>query len=239
MEKYYDVKDLYCSVLFSNLNIYHFLKFQKEKYLIINVAEFIPKLFEIKINSCININYLSIINNERQYYSIKYDIQTKKIIDKNKENHNKNKTPLDIISSIYQMDINSPLKKKDIVICGIHFRILYEAQHINNKSYRNKNFVDYLFNCNNFNNSNKNNFTNNKYETYVVEPYVILYDLIEPIKLQYSLIKHNFNFINEDNNLYNNAVHVDGRTQRQHKTPDVFADAKFLGALHGIRQCRH
>ena len=76
------------------------------------------------------------------------------------------------------MDIQSSFKKKDMIICGVHFRILYEAQHINNKSYKTKSFVDYLFNYDNFNNSNKNCFTNNKYETYIVEPYVILYDLL-------------------------------------------------------------
>ena len=59
MEKYYDVKDLLCSKLFSNLNIFHFLKLLKDKILLFNLAEFIPKLFEISINSIININYFS------------------------------------------------------------------------------------------------------------------------------------------------------------------------------------
>ena len=202
MEKYYDVKDLNCSKLFSNLNIYHFLKFQKEKYLIFNVSEFIPKLFELKTNSFIKINIFSVLNKKREYFSIKYNLQSKNINGKEKNENNSKQVLLNIINNIYKMNINLSFKKKDIILCGIHFRILYEAQHINNKNYKNKDFVDYLFNYDIYNSSNKNNF-NNKYESYVVEPYVILYDLIEPVKLQYSLIKHNINIKNDDkNNLY-------------------------------------
>ena len=202
MEKYYDIKDLNCSKLFSNLNKYHFLKFQKEKYLIFNVSEFIPNLFELKIGSFIKINIFSILNNKREFYSIKYNLQIKKINEKEKNDDNNSKlTLMNIINNIYKMDINLSFKKKDIILCGIHFRIIYEAQHINNKNYKNKDFVDYLFNYD-INSSNKNNF-NNKYETYVVEPYVILYDLIESVKLQYSLIKHNINIKNnEKDNLF-------------------------------------
>ena len=46
MEKYYDVKDLLCSKLFSNLNIFHFLKLSKDKILLFNLAEFIPKFLK-------------------------------------------------------------------------------------------------------------------------------------------------------------------------------------------------
>ena len=203
MDQYYDVNDLFSSKLFSSLNMYHFLKLQKGKFFIFNLAEFLPKLFETKINSMIKINYFSVINKSRKYYSIKYDIQAKRIYEREKQNIIINTTPIDIISNIYNIDIKSPFKKKDIKICGIHFRILYEAQHINNKSYKNKSFVDFLFNYDNSNNSNKNNFINNKYETYVTDPYVILYDLLEPIKLRYSLIKNIISFKNGNNNLPN------------------------------------
>ena len=204
MEKFYNVKDLLCSKLFSNLNKYHFLRLQKEKYLIFNVTEFIPKLFEIKMGSIINLHFFSFVNNARKYYSMKYDILSKKINegDKNEKNANGNNklNPIDIIQNIYKMNLKSSFKKKDIFIYGIHFRILYEAQHINNKNYKTKNFVDYLFNHDNYNVSNKNNFNNSKYESYVVEPYVILYDLLEPLKLQYSLIKHKINSKTQDKN---------------------------------------
>ena len=50
------------------------------------------------------------------------------------------------------------------------------------------------------NNKEKNNLNIFKYESYINEPYIILYDLIEPIKLKYSLINnrfYNFNNINK------------------------------------------
>ena len=65
METFYDINDLLCSKLFTNLNIFHFLKFQQEKFLIFNLAEFIPKLFETKINSVIKLNFFYVKNNIR------------------------------------------------------------------------------------------------------------------------------------------------------------------------------
>ena len=204
LETFYDINDLLCSKLFTNLNIFHFLKFQQEKFLIFNLAEFIPKLFETKINSVIKLNFFYVKNNIRQYYSTEYDCQSNKKIKKEIGKIKNNKmNPFDIINNIYKTNtnINSTLKKKDIILCGVQFRILYEDQNINNKNYKTKDFVDYLFNKeNNSNNTNKNNFNNNKYESYVNEPYIILYDLIEPIKLKYSLIKNKINYKNGDNN---------------------------------------
>ena len=108
-----------------------------------------------------------------------------------------------------EIKANSNIKKKDINICGIHFRILYESQHINNKNYKSKCFVDYLYNCERKNNQEKNNFGILKYETYINEPYIILYDLIEPIKLKYSLIKSKSNlneYKNSKRNKYSSEV---------------------------------
>ena len=208
MDKHYNVKDLLCSVLFSNLNIYHFLTFQQEKYLIFNLAEFIPKLFETKINSLIKINLFSTLNNIRYYYSMEYDLNSKKIIEKDKENKNNKLNPLEIIKNIYKINIKPTFKKKDITICGVQFRIVYESHHINNKNYKTKDFVDYLFNYENYNNTNKINYSNNRYESYVVEPYVILYDLVEPIKLKYALIKNKINCKNDDKNNNNISYYL-------------------------------
>ena len=206
MKKNYDIKDLSFSKLFSNLNIFHFIKFQKEKFLIFNVAEFIPKLFEMKINSNIGINFFYVINNIRKYYSIKYDIKSKKY--KNDENvQYTEKLTIDIFKNFFKMNIKSSFKKKDIIVCGIHFRILYEAQNINNKNYKNKGFVDYLINYENYNNLNKMNLNNSKYESYIVEPYILLYDLVEPLKLQYSLFKEKNN-LNEDKNTEANFYYL-------------------------------
>ena len=206
MKTNYDVKDLTYSALFNNLNNYHYIKLKKEKFLIFNVAEYIPKLFELNNNSIITIKFLSVTNKIRKYYSIKYDIKSKKNIqDKNGQNNEK------IIIDIFKKtNLKSFIKKKDIIICGIHFRILYEAQNINNKNFKNKSFADYLLNYEKYNNTNKMNYNNNQYESYIVEPYIILYDLVEPIKLQYSLIKQkiSLNLNGEKNNSYNSPYYL-------------------------------
>ena len=192
MEKLYDNKDLSASKLFSEINIYHFLEIQKEKFLIFNVQEFIPKLFKLKIGSIINLNIFNVSNDSKKNLSLKYDLKYKKIL-----NTNENQ----IVENLFKIkDNNNVLKKKDISLCGMNFRILYESQHIDNKNYKTKSFVDYLFNYEKKNNIEKNSFSIFKYESYVNEPYIIIYDLIEPIKLKYSLIKSKNNFYNNENN---------------------------------------
>ena len=193
MEKHYDIKDLSASKLFNEINIYHFIKIQKEKFLIFNVNEFIPVLFPMKINSIINLNMISAIKGSMKDISSKYDLKSKRILN---NDINKNQ----IIQNILKVKVNSSIKKKDLILCGIHFRILYETQNINNKNYKEKNFIDYLFNHEKMNNKEKNNLNIFKYESYINEPYIILYDLIDPIKLKYSLINnrfYNFNNINK------------------------------------------
>ena len=196
MEKYYDVKDLSASKLFSEINRYHFIKIQKEKFLIFNVNEFIPLLFPMKINSIINLNMFSFAKDSKKELSTKYDLKSKRIF-----NNDVNKNQ--IIQNILKVRVNSSIKKKDLILCGIHFRILYENQNINNKNYKSKNFVDYLFNHEKINNKEKNNLNIFKYESYINEPYIILYDLIDPIKLKYSLINNRFYNFNNINKKYN------------------------------------
>ena len=185
MEKYYDVKDISASRLFNIINIHHFIQIQKEKFLILNVAEFIPKLFELTTNSIIKINIFSVTKDSKVDCSLKYELNTKKVISNNIQNS--------IIQNIWKKKSNSTIKKKDVVLCGIHFRILYDNQHINNKNFKSKNFVDYLFNYEKTNIKNNNSFSIFKYESYINEPYLILYDLIEPLKIKYSLVKNKFN----------------------------------------------
>ena len=192
-EKLFDIKDLEASKLFREINIYHFIKIQKEKYLIFNVNEFIPSLFVMKKDSIINLNMFSALKESINLLSSKFDLKSKKILDKNA-----NQNP--IIQNIFKTKINSTIKNKDIIFNGIHFRILYETHNINNKNYKTKNFVDYLFNYEKMNIKEKNNFNILKYEKSINEPYIILFDLIEPIKLKYSLIKKSPNsFFNKKN----------------------------------------
>ena len=204
LEKKYYIKDLLNSKLFSALNLYHFIRIFKNKFLIFNLFEFIPKLFENKINNDIKINYLSVINNKRVYYStnIKHNINNKHKEEKpiNLKNSNNFSNPKEILSNIYPN--LSYLKTKDIIINNIYFRIIYEAQIIKDDNHKNKQFVDYLYNYNNFYSSNS---LNNKSESYIVEPYLIIYNLLDSIKLKYSLIKHFHKDENNNKNPNNNT----------------------------------
>ena len=201
LENKYYINDLLNSELFSRINLYHFIRINKNKFLIFNLNEFIPKLFQLKINNDNKINYLSIINNKRVYYKFKYNnnIKTK---DSNYNDFKNNyiSTPREVLNKVYNIDPSiTQMKSKDIIINNIYFRILYEAQCIKDNNYKNKQFVDYLYNYNNYN----SNSTNNISENYIVEPYVIIYDLTDSIKLKYSLIK---TFYRENNKNKNNNL---------------------------------
>ena len=182
-EKKYYIKDLKNSIFFRELNIYHFIRIFSNKFLIFNLNEFIPELFEIKHTSLMKINFLSTIKNTRINYTLKYNQKNK-----NQIKSNSITTPKDVLKNIF--NINTPLnnfKTKDVIINGIHFRILYENSKILEVGNQKK-FVDYLFNYpNNLILKNNNNFK----ENYIKDPYVIIYDLLEPIKLKYSLIISN------------------------------------------------
>jgi hypothetical protein len=43
LENKYYIKDLMCSKLFSQLNIFHFIRINKNKFLVFNLSEFVPK----------------------------------------------------------------------------------------------------------------------------------------------------------------------------------------------------
>ena len=195
IDKNYYIKDLLTSRLFSELNIYHFIQLRKNKFLIFNLYEFIPNLFELNnTNKIIEINFLSIINQKRVYYNTKYNQKIKlnyKNAKSNKSNYN-NLNPKDVLKNIYNINpYVTQLKTKDIIINNIYFRIIYQAICIQEQNYKNKQFVDYLFNY-----DNKDISDDAKGETCIGEPYVIIYDLNSEIKLKYSLIK---SFYNEKN----------------------------------------
>ena len=199
-DKYY-IKDLLNSKLFSELNLFHFIK-MNDKYLIFNLTEFIPKLFEIKLNNDLKINYLSVINGQRVYFNTKtkYNLNAKNKTINLKINSCSN--PKEVLKNIFNIYPSiSNLKTKDIIINNIFFRIIYEAQFIKDENYKNKQFVDYLFNY------------NNQSGNAIVEPYVIIYDLTDSIKLKYSLIKQfNCNNTNTNTNAFsinrNNGINV-------------------------------
>ena len=204
LENKYYIKDLICSKLFSQLNIFHFIRINKNKFLVFNLSEFVPKLFEVKNNNDdLKINYLSVINDKRVYYNTKSklnnNIKIKENIKSNSIKINSFSNPKDVLKNIYNINpYISNLKTKDIIINNIYFRIIYAAQSIKEDNYKNKQFVDYLFNYN-------DNIRNNNSEIYIVEPYVIIYDLVDSFKLKYSLIKQ---FYIDENKIKNCKINV-------------------------------
>ena len=192
MEKNFYIDDLLISKLFFNLDDNNFIKIKNNKYIIFNLYKKLPNLFSIKFDFIKKINFFSKINNKRIFYSLNYDTKNKTNIHKESKYNN----PNDVIGNIYHMNYFSSIKVKDILINNIHFRILYENEiqnldDIKNNSSLSSNFVDNLFNYN----YTKKNIS---IKTKIKEPYVIIYDLLEPIKLKYSLIKSNKNYVSKE-----------------------------------------
>ena len=203
------IKDLLQSKLFKEINKYNLIKIKGGKYIIFNLAKFIPKLFEIKFKQTQKLNFYSEFNKEKKYYTLYLKRSSNKAYHKGENKYIK--TPEDVLDKIYNMKntFPIPLNYKDIFINNIYFRIIYEKTEKSNKDYKTKRFVDHLFFCNtksnfNVNNNNKSSSVNNckndeKY--YIKGKYVLLYDLIEPIKLDYSLVK-NHQYKNENDSIY-------------------------------------
>ena len=194
MGKRYYINDLLISKLFYNLTESHFLKIKNDKYIIFNLHKLIPDLFQINFDFIQKINFFSKIKNKRIFYSLNYDTKNKINIH---QKLSKYKNPKEVLKSLYYMNYSSSIKTKDIVINNIYFRILYENKiqnfdDLKNNSSFSKNFIDNLFNYNYVN-------KNVSIKTIIKEPYIIIYDLIEPAKIKYSLIKSNKNYAFDEN----------------------------------------
>ena len=200
MGKKYYVDDLLISKLFYNLNENNFIRIKNDKYILANLYKKIPNLFEIHFDQIQKLNFYSTLKAKKIFYTLHYDIINKINIHKEKSKY---KTPKDVIHNLYNINISS-IKSKDIFINNIHFRILYEneleyfPQEKNGKSKfsLSDNFIDNLFNY-------SYNFKKIGKISKIKEPYVIIYDLIEPLKLQYSLIKSNKNYVSNGQNATN------------------------------------
>ena len=211
------ISDLLKSKLFTGLSKNNLVKVRGGKYIIINVANIVPKLFENKFcNDIKKINFFGVVNDEKKYYTLNYNSSYNISIDNilnnfNPKNRNEdfknnalniddniNISPRSILEKIYYLYPSPNLKYKNVKIGNINFRIIYvnsQKSIINTK----KSFVDILYNYNeikqnkkdpnNINNNKDFNENENQEFTYIQEPYVIIYDIIEPIKLDYSLIQ--------------------------------------------------
>ena len=195
LEKKLYIDDLLKSRLFLNLCEFHFIPLYGDKFLFINLYNLIPNLFEIKFSDYKKINFFSILNNKKFYDTLLYNKKTKTYSNNNNQVY---KTPKAILEK-YRINITQPIKIKDIIINKVHFRILYEKYENIHKNYMTRTFVDNLLN--HYKNNSFEEEDNNKVK-YIGDHYVIIYDLIQPIKLEYSLIKNiknNKEIINNEN----------------------------------------
>ena len=203
----YYIDDLLRSKLFSSINQDSLIKIKHGKFILINVSKFVPNLFENQFKNDINkINFYGTVEGQKKYFTLNYNfslqINLKNIYEPKKSFKNfecfDTLSPKIVFEKIYKMIPSTKLTLKDVIIGNMIFRIIY-LNTIENRKNSKKKFVDFLFNYkpeynkNNINNKG-NNLNDNKKQKendflLVQEPYVILYDLIEPIKLDYSLIK--------------------------------------------------
>ena len=195
----YYINDLLKSKLFSSINNNNLVKVKGGKYILVNISKLIPNLFENKFcNDIKKINFFGVVNGEKKYYTLNYystfninldNLLNQKINNNPINKKENNNTPKQILEKIYNLIPSNNLKYKNVIIGNIFFRILFYNSE-KSKNNLKKSFVDMLFNYNEIkiNNYDSNENINIEY-TYIQEPYAIVYDIIEPIKLDYPLIK--------------------------------------------------
>ena len=188
LEKNYYVEDLLNSKLFTNMCEFHLIPINGNKFIVVNLYNLIPNLFEIKFKNYKKIFIFSILNKKKYYEILLYNKKTKLFHTHN--NNQINKTAKNILEN-YRLNIFQSIKIKDVIINNVHFRILYEKEESIKKNYMTRTFVDNLYNHYNNINDDENNDIK-----YIGDNYIIIYDLLDPIKLEYSLIKN----IKKDNN---------------------------------------
>ena len=182
IEKKYNINDLLKSKLFANMCQFHIIPIYGNKFLLVNLYNSIPNLFEIKFKYYKKIHLFSIINNKKYYDILLYNKKSKTF----NINNQIYRSPKVILEK-NKINISQLLKVKDIIVNQVYFRIIYENNENNNnfkQNYKTRTFVDKLFNYANDYEDENNNIK------YIGPHYIIIYDLIESIKLQYSLIKN-------------------------------------------------
>ena len=181
IEKNYYIANLLESKLFLNMSEFHLIPYLGGKFILINAYKLVSNLFEINYKNYRQINIFSEINNTKLNDCFIYDLKMKVYLNNNNQQIYKNTK--DIMEK-YNLNIYKPIIIKDIIINKIHFRILYENIININKNYKTRRFIDNIINY-------ENNYFEfeNKNMKYIGENYLIIYDLIEPLKLEYSLMK--------------------------------------------------
>ena len=186
IEQNYYTENLLESKLFMNMSEFHLIPYLGGKFILINAYKLVPNLFEIKFKNSQKINIYSEINHSKFYDTYLYNSKEKSYYNQNTQNiFLKSKELLDN----YKLSIFNQIKVNDIIINKVHFRILYEnitniIDTNDNRTYKNRRFIDNIINYG-------YNYLDNEFKDmkYIGEHYLIIYDLVEPLKLEYSLMK--------------------------------------------------
>ena len=186
IEQNYYTENLLESKLFMNMSEFHLIPYLGGKFILINAFKLVPNIFEKKFKNYQKINLFSEINNSKLYDTYLFNLKQKTYFNEN--NSNNFLTQKELIEN-YKINIYNHIKVYDITINSVHFRILYEyKQNLNdinsNKTYKNRRFIDNIINYG-------NNYFDSEFKDmkYIGEKYMLIYDLIEPLKLEYSLMK--------------------------------------------------
>ena len=181
IEKNYYIENLLESRLFLNMSEFHLIPFLDGKFILINASKLVPNLFEKNFKNYKQINVFSDINHTQLFDNFLYDRKSKTYLYKNDNQKFKNYRT---IMEKYNLNNYMSIQKIDIIIEKVHFTILHENIININKSHKSRRFVDNLIN------SEKNYLEyENKNMKYIGTNYLIIYDLVEPLKLEYALIK--------------------------------------------------
>ena len=153
----FNIEDFNNSRLFNDIQEYNLIKVKTGKYMLLNIGELIPKLFETNFeNNIYKVNFYATVNKEKKYYTLNYNqllnISLNDCIEsKEKKSDNKIKlnSPKEVIENIYNLYYSPNLKYKNIIIGNIYFRIIYLNTENKIKNRKEKTFVDYLYNNDN------------------------------------------------------------------------------------------
>ena len=176
----FSYEDIQYSCLLNNINPNNVLEINNEKYgndikyMVINVVDFIPSLFQIFSVNKLNFLY-SNVPGKKKFFSY---IQ-------NSENQ---KTPQIIFNKVFKSNLN----KEKIIIeernyDGINFKIFFNKDDKNEKL-KNHNFISLILNNEIYQNEKLSN-ENKVNKISVPNSYIIQYELSNEIKLKYSIIQ--------------------------------------------------
>ena len=120
------INDLLRSKLFSSINKNNLIKIKNGKFILIDIAKYLPNLFENKFKNNINkYNFFGIVDGQKKFITLNYNISLlinlKNIIEpkhcnKRSSSYFNTLTPKTVLEKIYKIFSSSKLKLKNVII---------------------------------------------------------------------------------------------------------------------------